>query len=352
MTLYPILEKVEGEEEKANTPTSPNNTSPTKMSISLELAEKMLIKFDGTKNKLYEFVDNCDKAYDLVKPELKSVLFAIIETKLTDNARAIVRNRTFADWNSLKNHLLDAYSEKRTVGQWQLELNSCKQGTGESVMSFSNKIESCYVKLINSLDETLSKEARSACVSLLKNEALSVFLTGLQSNLSILVKSQRPDSLEKAIACALNEEQEQKSKQEIFKYQNVNNNFARHCNICNKPGHATFSCRFNKQNSHFNPKTQNQNIRHFNGKKNNTNSLPLQNQFPNSSHFGEVQGKFCAYCKNKGHTIRECRKLEYKKKLSNNQITSPTSSSSSNFQNAAPLSTERRSANLVQVEYQ
>lgn len=344
MSLYPNLEGIESEDKKTNIPT-------TKMTISLELAEKMLIKFDGTKNKLYEFVDNCDKAYDLVKPELKSVLFAIIETKLTDNARAIVRNRTFSDWNSLKNHLLDAYSEKRTVGQWQLELNSCKQGAGESVMSFSNKIESCYVKLINSLDETLSKEARSACVSLLKNEALSVFLTGLQTNLSILVKSQRPDSLEKAIACALNEEQEQKSKQEIFKYQNVNNNFARHCNICNKPGHATFSCRFNKQTSQFGPKPQNQYVRHFNGKKN-QNSLPIPNQSPSNSNFSETQRKFCAYCKNKGHTIRECRKLEYKKKLNNNQTSSTTSDSSSNFQNAAPLSTERRSANLVQVEYQ
>ncbi|KAJ8933290.1 hypothetical protein NQ314_014118 [Rhamnusium bicolor] len=171
------------------------NTKPEKMaSISLELAEKMLIKFDGTKSKLFEFIDNCDKAYSLVKSEYKPVLFAIIETKLTDNARSVVRNRSFESWESLKNHLLDIYSERRTIGQWQLELNSCKQNPGESIY------------------QSLSQEAWNACVDLLKNEAMNVFTTGLQKEISILVKSQKTDTLEKAIAIALNDEQELESK--------------------------------------------------------------------------------------------------------------------------------------------
>lgn len=109
--------------------------------ISLEMAERMPIKFAGTQSKLFEFLDNCDKAIKLVNPENKDILFSIIETKITDKARAIVRNIEFPDWESLKTHLLDAFSERRTLGQWQLELHSCKQLHKENVISFANRVE-------------------------------------------------------------------------------------------------------------------------------------------------------------------------------------------------------------------
>ncbi|KAJ8938055.1 hypothetical protein NQ314_011622 [Rhamnusium bicolor] len=77
----------------------------------------------------------------MIKNEYKPILFATIETKLTDNARSVVRNRSFDDWESLKKSSIRYfYSERRTIGQWQLELNSCKQNPGESVISFPNKV--------------------------------------------------------------------------------------------------------------------------------------------------------------------------------------------------------------------
>lgn len=223
-------------------------------------------------------------------------------------------------------------------------------------MSFANNVEKCYVKLINSLDQGLSKKARTACVSLLKNEALSVFF-GLQNNLSILVKSQRPESLEKVIAIALNEEQEQKSKQEIFKYQNINNSFAKHCNISNKPGHTTLSCRYNRNNSHSNSKFQNQqNVRHFtnnnqNSTQNYNNNFRKTNR-SNHTHTTNFPIKVCSYCKNRGHLIRECRKLEYKNKHNNSSQNSMPSTSNSKFQTAPRPPTEASAANAVQVEFQ
>lgn len=129
------------------------------------------------------------------KPELKTILFAAIETKLTDKARAVTRNRSFPEWTDLNKFLLNAYAERRTERQWQLELHSLRQLSTENVMSFSNKVENCYIKLLNTLDSSLTTEAREACTSLLKNQALNVFIRGLHKDLSILVKSRNPDSL-------------------------------------------------------------------------------------------------------------------------------------------------------------
>lgn len=318
----------------------------TNMPISIELAEKMLIKFDGSKSKLYEFIDNCDTAYSLVKSDSKAILFAIIKTKLTDNARAIARNRSFEDWPSLKSYLLDTYSEKRTMAQWQLELNSSKQEMNENVMSFATKIENCYVKLINSLDDSLSEEARSACINLLKNEALNVFLTGLNKELSLIVKSQKPTSLESAIALAVNEEQEQKSKLEISKYQNINSSSAKFCNFCNKSGHTSFNCRFNintNHNKNFKFKTE-QNIRHVQQFQNSENSnIRVRN---NNNSFV----KFCNYCKNKGHIIQECRKREYNNNKKRQSHINNDNTHSSNFINSNPNFSYNRNNNQTRQD--
>lgn len=223
--------------------------------ISIELAEKMLIRFDGTKTKIHEFIDNCSKAYSLVSATHKPILFAIIQTKLTDNARVLIRNRNFENWPELRTYLLDTYSEKRTIGQWQLELNSCKQNFKENIRSYSSRIENCYIKLINSLDENLDASSRIACVNLLKNQALNVFISGLHKEIALIVKSQRPSDLEEAISIALNEEQELLSRQEISKFQSINNsNNSKLCTYCNKSGHNNFSCFYNPSRN--NPKVR------------------------------------------------------------------------------------------------
>lgn len=329
------------------------------MSISIDLAEKMLIKFDGNKSKLLEFIDNCDKAYFLVKEGFKPALFAIIETKLTDNARALTRNRTFADWASLKTYLLDAYSERRTMGQWQLELHSCKQNFNESIMIFANKVENCYIKLLNSLDATLSAEAREACVNMLKMQALNVFLTGLNKELSILVKSQKPETLESAISIALSEEQELKSKSEIQKYQNVNNSFSKLCSFCNKTGHSNFNCRY-KQNQY--TRNTEKNVRYFQNDHRRTSNY---NNNPSTSFQTYTNKKFCNYCKKPNHLINECRKRQYNNNRKREFISDNTDSSSADSENLPNISeinlnsqgprqstAAARNANLIQAVFQ
>lgn len=331
------------------------------MSVSIELASKILSKFDGTKCKLYEFVDNCDKAYSLVTEANKPILFKIIETQLTDNARVLVRNRNFPDWPALKSHLISAYSEKRTIGQWQLELNSCRQNPKESIISYANKVENCYIKLINSLEDNLTTNAREACVNLLKSQALNVFITGLNRDIALIIKSQRPESLEEAINLALIEEQEQISKSEIYKYQQVNNTSTKHCTFCDKTGHSSFNC-FSKTKSNFRVK-QEPNVRHV--QKSNSYQSPQFNKVnPPNNHSSYDNRKQCNYCKKSGHVISECRKRQYNNSRkqeppnARNQFNSNTSLPSTsnthhlNSNSSQAMAATPRTANHVRATFQ
>ncbi|KAJ8980418.1 hypothetical protein NQ317_018810, partial [Molorchus minor] len=209
MPLYPDLSKVNP--ESSNTHKS-ESIKTEKMALSLDIAKYMLIKFD------------------------------------------------------------DAFAERRTSSRWQLELNSCRQNFNEPVLEYANKIENCYLKLINTLSSSLCDVKREACVDLLKDQALNVFIAGLNKDLTILVKSQKPETLESAIAIALSEEQEIKSKQEINRYQNINNSYRKHCTVCNKAGHTTLNCRYNQKYNNRGPSSSN--VRHF---QNNSNFNRNQN---------------------------------------------------------------------------
>ena len=287
---------------------------------------------------------------------MQSILLAIIETKLTDNASIIVRNRNFDDWETLKTHLLDAYSEKRTTSQWQLELNSCRQSHNESVLSYSNKIETCYMKLINSIHTSLAVDERNIATNLIKNEALEVFLNGLNPQIALIVKSQKPITLENAISIAQQEEQNQKSRQEIQKYQQISSTNTKFCTYCNKAGHTSFNCR-NKQNFRHN---HNHNVRHINNfPKSNPGPSRQMNQ---NQNYSNNQTKFCNYCKNQGHLINECRKREFNNSRKQNKPnTNQNYQSRSNNQNlnsnslnstgSQSPSATLRTASFLQADY-
>lgn len=257
---------------------SSRNSSPNRVKVKISTLEKMIKPFTGEKrDKLYPFIDNCDIAMKLADDDQKIILFDIIKCNILDNARLLIRNRDFEDWSSLKQYLLDAYTDRRSHGQWQLEMNSCRQKANENVLDYATKIENFLVKLMNSLDEDLTAEEKKANVKLLRTQAQNAFITGLQRDLSLIVKSQKPTSLEDAIALALAEETEIKSRYETQRFGQ------KFCGICNKSGHTKADCYKNASHS------KEEKVRAIN-----------------------AEAKFCNYCKNKGHTIPECRKLAFK----------------------------------------
>lgn len=141
------------------------------------------------KNKFYEFLENANSAIELADDDDKDTILEFIKCSLTDKARQAIRNRDFPDWASLKAHLKDHFCDRRSQGQYQLELNTCKQKPNEPVSSYSNRIETILVKLKNSLDDTLSASDRNANCKLLESQAKTVFVNNLFGDLGLLVKS-------------------------------------------------------------------------------------------------------------------------------------------------------------------
>lgn len=209
--------------------------------IDINLAERMITRYNGDKANLHVFLDNCNNGHSLLNPIYQIAFVSVVLSKIDGNLRSTLLNRNFTSWEDLKTHLLENYSEKRTFAQWQLELNSCRQGQNEPVLHYSNKIENCYIKLIKSLSPKLTKEAQEANVELLKSQALNIFISGLNPQLHILLKSQKPSTFEEAVSIAISEEQEINSRQEMS-----SGHFApkvKRCSNCQMLGHLSFQCR-------------------------------------------------------------------------------------------------------------
>lgn len=276
----------------------------TPMNVKFSTLEHMIKPFSGDRNKLYQFIDNCDTAVKLAANDQKPVLLDIIKCNILDSARHMIRNRDFNDWSELRTYLIEAYTDRRSHGQWQTELHSCIQKPGQDVLSYGNRVEFFLAKLMNSLDPGTTPEERKANVKYLQSEAKEAFIRGLNGDLYTLVKSQNPTSLEDAIAIAQTEEIQLKSKGALSRISRSNlTEQVRKLNIHDYNVNRNQNQNQNRYNA--NPNNFNRNQGNFHQNRN-----QQRNNF--SGNFNKSNtGKFCNYCKNVGHEIAECRKRQY-----------------------------------------
>lgn len=83
--------------------------------------------FDGNRSELFEFLSNCENALSLCEENQKRFLLAFIFSKLTGSARSQIQDKTFNNWQTLKDTLITLYSDCKHYSQLMEELNTVKQ---------------------------------------------------------------------------------------------------------------------------------------------------------------------------------------------------------------------------------
>ena len=244
----------------------------------LSVLQKELISFDGEKGSLCRFISVCESVMGLVKEEDKIALFTLIKLKLIGKAYNLTKYRVMENWKDMKDILEELFSEKRSQGQWELELHSARQKRNESASEFATRVENILANLINCVTSGQSREACTHYENLLRAQAMNVFIQGLSENFKIIVKARNPKTLEDAIELAVAEEREYESHIESQRFIRRES-----CTICGKSNHISKDC-FKNKNKYKAP---------------NLNVLSLN------------ETKVCKYCKNKGHLIEECRKRKF-----------------------------------------
>ncbi|KAL0270534.1 UNVERIFIED_CONTAM: hypothetical protein PYX00_007918 [Menopon gallinae] len=174
------------------------------------MIDKLIPVFDGSKHALEYFLDSVDRAIMFAPESLHEFVFALIKSKIRGKGYELIKHREFVKWRELKEFLLHALRERKTLFAYQAELNGAYQKRDQNVGEFAKYIDKLCHKmyLIINSDDDLSQAEKEANIKALNKTALYVFLAGLRRNIGIIVKSQKPHSLLEAIELAEKEEAE------------------------------------------------------------------------------------------------------------------------------------------------
>ncbi|XP_047525080.1 uncharacterized protein LOC125062914 [Pieris napi] len=211
---------------------------------------------------------------------------AIIVALLEGKAESACSIRDFNKWPQLEDFLKAQFGDKKHYAYLLADLQDCKQSTNETISQYSLKVESCLSKLLAEINisiPTKKKDELVGRVAAMQDLALNIFTTGLQPQLSTIVRCKDPSTLSEAIAFAIAEE----------KILGMTNK--KHNNI---------------------PRP---------------NSTPNRFSRPNFSSNNTANVITCRYCKNMGHSIENCRKRQYNNSRNPNRNPNSNQNRNQNF---------------------
>lgn len=281
------------------------------VAMDLNILLKFINKFDGDREKLNPFLNNCRNAVSFASLPQKDILLKYIISQLEGRAESACAIREFENWDQLESFLKSQFGDKKHYAALLSELQDSKQLSSETVNQFALRIETCLSKLLAEINVTIpttKKEELSGRVAAMQDLALFSFITGLNPSISTVVRCRDPDTLNKAINIAVCEE---KIYQSSIKRQYQN------------PG----TSRPNIKNNY------NYTQRPSTSRPSNISSVSVngfQRENGNRSVNYSSSNVVCRYCKIPGHSIDQCRKREFNNRhfsdfnrQSSNQYLSP-----------------------------
>lgn len=259
---------------------------PVVMSKELDInfISKFINKFDGNREKLGAFLNNCRNAIGLTSSHQQDIVLKYILSQLEGRAESACSIKEFENWQQLEDFLKDQFGEKKHYAALLSDLQDCCQSNSETVNQFALRVETCLAKLLTEINisiPTKKKGELAGRVAAMQDLALYSFISGLNSRLSTVVRCRDPETLNEAIGFAVSEE---KILHTISKRNPSTTN-------SHSLNHGRWPQRRFQQNRNH---TQQSYPNEFNNNKPSTSGPPV-----------------CRYCKNTGHTIEECKKREF-----------------------------------------
>lgn len=194
-------------------------TNKDNLHITFQEALRLIPEsLDGKKTEVLEiFLEKCQFAVKCVVPEAIPTLLQAIQTRLVGKARQVVKYRTFERWDELRDILKSNLEPERTTPYLYLELYAMKQRQGEEVLAYSMRIEQLQNLIIEQETAELQPDIAKAVEKTINRRVIQVFMEGL-GELKHFIKARNPETLDKAIHAAREEERIRNSNREAKQY--------------------------------------------------------------------------------------------------------------------------------------
>lgn len=267
-------------------PKDESSTSASSQDIDLNILCKFISKFDGNREKLIPFINNCRNAINLATTNQQDILLKYIISQLEGRAESACSIKLFETWSQLEDFLKSQFGERKHYAALLSDLQECRQTNSETVNQYALRIETCLSKLLTEINisiPTKKKAELAGRVAAMQDLALHTFVIGLNPRLSTVVRCRDPETLNDAINFAMSEEKIfQATRRNLNQTHFYDSNQGRSYN--RQPQQRHFA----------------QNRPNFSRPSNNAASAGYRSDSP-----------VCRYCKIPGHTIDVCRKREF-----------------------------------------
>ena len=221
---------------------------------------KLIEPFDGygDSNSLHFFLKNCEAMMKIVKDtEKKGLATLIFATKLTGKAQEVTQYKEFANWDEIKDVLLEQFTDKRPPSHFLTQIMNIKQNFREDIKNYGDRLKNLYNKYKETCHSNYSSNEAEILINNLDSIIINTFRRGLiDEKTQIRVIAEGTLDLDKAISLSIEIEQEnldnnkykQNSKQMGLVRGNENflSNYSRNnifCIFCNISTHLTSECR-------------------------------------------------------------------------------------------------------------
>lgn len=286
----------------------PTSSSSNDETIPISTLFKFIHPFDGNREELTAFLTDCNHAFKLATQTQKHLLLTFIQTQIRGKAKTACTNRTFQQWDDLKEFLKSMYQDRKHYAQIINELTGLQQSYKETIQSYSIRIESTLKRAINAVQQNCNTpNDLNGQIAMLNQIALNRIVYYSKPEISCQLRTRDLKTLNEAISYALNEEQIQNmyAHNPFKKPVPTSSKF---CKNCKRPGHDTNNCFKRSQINNINTKSEKE---------------------PQNSAQKAFNPKFCKYCKHKGHTIEQCWKRQSNNSKNVNRV-SPVADETSN----------------------